>query len=118
MTTRSKAPRSIALCIACTLGACAAPQVRSLSAHEVEQVIRANSLQLRHACWQSYDPNVTEASITTSLSVAGDGTVASVEARSDYPDLSRCIAERIRTWKLPAAGGTTTVNLPFHFLKQ
>jgi hypothetical protein len=55
------------------------------------------------------------------VTIASSGTVQQVTTSGDprgYRGLARCIESRVRGWRFPRSGGTTTVNVPFVFAAQ
>lgn len=97
-----------------------------LDSGQIQGVIHRYTPAVRRSCWQplldARDPGApASARVTVSLTVGADGVVRSATAGADpkgYPGLSRCIADRARTWTFPASSGTTTVEVPFVFAVQ
>jgi hypothetical protein len=97
-----------------------------LSQGEMSAVIEQNRPFMTRKCWQpaldaSPKNGKKSARVTAQITIAPSGAVQSVSAggaEGDFPGLSSCIAGRIKGWKFPASGGTTTVNVPFVFNAQ
>jgi len=97
-----------------------------LSQGEIQGVVTQNQANIRRKCWEpslagrSKDGPVN-ARVNATVKIAPSGNVDSVNAsgsEGDFPGLSSCIASKIKGWKFPASGGTTTVNVPFVFAAQ
>ncbi len=95
---------------------------RSLSNKDVNDVIAQNQPMILRKCWQpALEAKIgggPSARINATLLVGDSGKVESVTvggSERDYPGLSTCIANRIRLWKFPSAGGKTNVTIPFVF---
>jgi hypothetical protein len=97
-----------------------------LSQGEISAVVSQNQPLVRRKCWQpaleARPPNgATNARVNGSITIRASGSVESASASGserDFPGLSSCIATRMRNWKFPPSGGTTTVNVPFVFAGQ
>jgi hypothetical protein len=97
-----------------------------LTQGEIAGVVTANQPMVKRRCWQ---PALearpldapTNVRVMASMVIDASGNVESVNAtggEKDFPGLSTCIASRIRSWKFPASGGATPVNVPFLFAGQ
>lgn len=99
---------------------------QALDSGQIQGVIHRYTPAVRRSCWQpaldARDPSApASARVTVSLTVGANGVVQSATGGADpkgYPGLSRCVAERARTWTFPPSGGTTTVEVPFVFAVQ
>jgi serine/threonine-protein kinase len=92
----------------------------------VQRTIRSNSPAVRDDCWQpavsARAPDApTSARVNVTITVSPSGEVQSVDSSgvpAAYPQLSRCIETKVRTWKFPSARGETVVNVPFVFITE
>jgi hypothetical protein len=50
--------------------------------------------------------------------VAPNGQVVGTSSSGDDPAVGKCIENQVRSWSFPAPGQTTTLNLPFHFVRS
>jgi hypothetical protein len=91
----------------------------------VQRTLRAYASSVRDVCWEralrGRPPAAAPTSVRVSarITVEPSGRVRSVTtsgAPAEYPDLSRCIAEKVRAWSFPRALGETVVNVPFVFV--
>ncbi|MCA9640534.1 MAG: AgmX/PglI C-terminal domain-containing protein, partial [Myxococcales bacterium] len=97
-----------------------------LDSSQVQRVVSSHTGSVKRSCWQpalstrdSDAPSSARVSVT--IKVAPSGSVSSVSTSGDpkgYRGLAGCIASRVRGWQFPAAGGPTTVNVPFVFAAQ
>jgi hypothetical protein len=56
--------------------------------------------------------------VTAKVVIGGGGQVQSATATGNDPIIARCIENNIKGWRFPATGGSTTVDIPFTFLRQ
>jgi predicted Zn finger-like uncharacterized protein len=97
-----------------------------LDADSVQRTVQRYSQSVRRSCWQpALDGRAQDAPsaarVLVTITVAGSGEVQNVSSEGDpkgYPGLSRCIEGKVRQWRFPASGGTTTVKVPFVFAAQ
>jgi hypothetical protein len=97
-----------------------------LSQGEILGVVNQNQPLIRRKCWQpALDARAkegpTSAKVNANIVIGPSGDVQSVSAggaEKDFPGLSSCIGARIKGWKFPPSGGTTTANVPFVFAGQ
>jgi predicted Zn finger-like uncharacterized protein len=97
-----------------------------LSQGEISGVVAQNQPLVKRKCWQpaleARPPNgSTNARVNGSITIGASGNVENATAsggEKDFPGLSSCIASRMRGWRFPPSGGSTTVNVPFVFAGQ
>jgi hypothetical protein len=97
-----------------------------LSQGEISAVVSQNQPLVKRKCWQpaleARPPNgSTTARVNGSITISASGAVDSATAsgaEKDFPGLSSCIQGRMKGWKFPPSGGSTTVNVPFVFAGQ
>jgi predicted Zn finger-like uncharacterized protein len=96
-----------------------------LSQGEISAVVSANQARVRRSCWEPAlagraANGPTNARVNAQLTISPSGNVDSVNASGAdaFPGLASCIATRMRSWKFPASGSSTTVNVPFVFAGQ
>jgi predicted Zn finger-like uncharacterized protein len=90
----------------------------SLTSDQVEGVVRNHSLAVRRSCWERGGSSATSANITVAITVGGSGAVQNASASGNEPAVAKCIESAVKGWQFPPTGGTTTVNIPFHFVRQ
>src|SRR5678815_1619927 len=97
-----------------------------LSQGEIQGVVSQNQANIRRKCWEPAlagraKDGPANARVSATVVIGPSGNVDSVNAggaEKDFPGLSSCIASKIKGWKFPASGGSTTVNVPFVFAAQ
>lgn len=97
-----------------------------LSQGEISGVVAQNQALVKRKCWQpaleSRSTNgPTNARVNGSITIGPSGNVDAASANGaerDFPGLSSCIAGRMKGWKFPPSGSSTTVNVPFVFAGQ
>ncbi len=86
----------------------------------VERVVAAQRAGVKRACWERRpgDEERTVMNVTVMLAVGPNGTVDSTSSNGTDPVVAKCIEAQVRTWKFPASGTTTTINIPFKFVRE
>ena len=86
----------------------------------VERVVAAHQAGVKRACWErrSGDQGRALANVTVMMAVGPNGTVDSISSNGDDPVVAKCIEAQVRTWRFPASGTTTTINIPFEFVRE
>jgi hypothetical protein len=85
----------------------------------VQTVVRNRAPGVKRKCWDSgTNDQKTSANVQVAVTVAPNGSVQDANATGDDPQITNCIAREVKTWSFPAPGSTTTVNIPFHFVRQ
>lgn len=92
-----------------------------LGQEAVQRVLRSHTEEIRRACWQGRadgDETRSSANIVVNLAVATDGTVSAASSVGDAPLIGKCIEAQTRTWRFPSPGSTTTLSIPFKFVRE
>jgi predicted Zn finger-like uncharacterized protein len=90
-----------------------------LDQNAVQQVVRNRAPGVKRTCWErGGNDTKSSANVQVSVTVAPNGQVAGATATGDDPVIAKCIEGQVRTWSFPPPGQTTTVNIPFHFVRQ
>jgi len=84
----------------------------------VERVVAAKRAGVKRTCWDRNNADKSSAKITVAITVAGNGSVSNASSTGDDAMIGKCIEQQVRTWTFPPSGGTTTVNVPFVFVRQ
>ena len=90
----------------------------SLSADQIRAVVTANRSSVLECYGEHATPQTATVRIDVDASIAPDGAVtrASAEGGGDATlAMRQCIEERVRAWRFPPSGGTTSVSFPFVF---
>ena len=85
----------------------------------VERVVAAHRNGVKRTCWErAIDQKASFVNVSVTADVAPDGNVATTSSSGDHPVIAKCVESQVKTWRFPAAGATTTLNLPFKFVRQ
>ncbi len=99
-------------------GAAAGGAGTGLDGNAVQKVVRDRQQGVRRKCWDTgSNDQKTSANVQVVVTVAPNGSVTNAAATGDEP-IASCIGREVKTWTFPAPGSTTTVNIPFHFVRQ
>ncbi|MSP24544.1 MAG: DUF4339 domain-containing protein [Myxococcales bacterium] len=87
-----------------------------LTPEQVQSVVSKNSKGVGRSCAGMANGERVSVAIT----VGASGTVQSARASGGGGNsgLVNCVTGKVRGWKFPASGGTTTINAPFVFVSQ
>lgn len=99
-------------------GASAAKGSGSITTDQIEQTVRNYSLGVRRTCWERSGVQTPSVNINAKVTVVSSGQVSNVEATGNDPVVAKCIEGQVKSWHFPASGETTTVNIPFKFVRQ
>jgi predicted Zn finger-like uncharacterized protein len=92
---------------------------QGLDSSSVERVVASHRAGVKRTCWERGGADQKgSVNVTVSAQVAPDGSVASTSSSGDDPVVAKCIESQVRTWRFNAPGSTTTVNIPFKFVRQ
>ena len=58
------------------------------------------------------------AQFAISAQVGPAGNVVGTSSSGDDPVVAKCIENQVKSWTFPAPGSTTTINIPFKFVRQ
>lgn len=90
-----------------------------LDAASVQRVVRDRQAGVKRTCWErGGSDQKSSANVNVSVNVAPNGSVSSASATGDDPVVAKCIENQVKTWSFPAPGSQTTINIPFHFVRQ
>lgn len=92
----------------------------------IAAALNSHQDELQRTCFQpAYDARSDSASssarVSTVITIAASGRVESVTTGGDpagYLHLAACISNQVRSWRFPAARGSTTSNVPFIFAAE
>jgi hypothetical protein len=95
-----------------------------LVAAQIQETVAGYREALQRRCWlpvlEARDPSApSSARVSTTVTIASNGSVASVTAGGDplgYPRLSSCIVDELKQWRFPPARSTSVANVPFVFV--
>jgi predicted Zn finger-like uncharacterized protein len=85
----------------------------------VERVVAGHRNGVKRTCWErGGDQKASGVNVTVTANVAPDGSVASTSSSGDDPVVAKCIETQVKSWRFPAPGAATTLNIPFKFVRQ
>lgn len=90
-----------------------------LDSSSVERVVASHRSGVKRTCWERGGADQkSSVNVTVSATVAPDGRVSRTSSTGDDPVIAKCIESQVRNWRFNAPGATTTVNIPFKFVRQ
>lgn len=84
----------------------------------VERVVAMHRTGVKRTCWERGGGDKSSVNVTVSANVAPNGSVSSTSSSGDDPVVAKCIENQVRSWQFPAPGSSTTINIPFKFVRQ
>jgi predicted Zn finger-like uncharacterized protein len=85
----------------------------------VERVVAGHRAGVKRTCWERGGADQkSSVNVMVTANVAPNGTVAGTSSSGDDPVVAKCIENQVRTWTFPAPGSSTTINIPFKFVRQ
>jgi hypothetical protein len=91
----------------------------SLTSDQVERTVHNYQAGVRRSCYDRLATDKTgTVQVTVTATVGPSGSVQSASADGNEPMISKCIEGAVRGWQFPATGSTTTVRIPFKFVRQ
>ena len=97
----------------------AGPGGAGLDGSSVERVVASHRAGVKRTCWERGGADQkSSVNVTVSAQVGPAGNVVGTSSTGDDPVVGKCIEGQVRTWMFSAPGATTTVNIPFKFVRQ
>lgn len=91
----------------------------TLDQASVERTVAAHRTGVKRTCWErGGNDQKSSVNVTVSATVGPDGSVTNTSSSGDDPQVAKCIENNVRGWKFGASGSTTTINIPFKFVRQ
>lgn len=85
----------------------------------VERVVAVHRNGVKRTCWErGGSDQKSSVNVTVTANVAPNGSVSSTSSSGDDPVVAKCIENQVKTWQFPAPGASTTINIPFKFVRQ
>lgn len=85
----------------------------------VERVVAVHRNGVKRTCWErGGSDQKSSVNVTVTANVAPNGSVASTSSSGDDPVVAKCIENQVKSWQFPAPGASTTINIPFKFVRQ
>jgi len=90
-----------------------------LDSSSVERVVASHRAGVKRTCWERGGADQkSSVNVTVSATVGPAGNVVGTSSSGDDPVVAKCIENQVRSWMFSAPGSTTTVNIPFKFVRQ
>ncbi|APR99809.1 hypothetical protein BCY86_03295 [Pajaroellobacter abortibovis] len=89
-----------------------------LTTDQLNEIVAAHKLSIRRNCWERLGSDLPSAKIVIKVVIGPRGQVQQTTATGDNSVVAQCITKSVRSWKFPASGETTTVDIPFSFARQ
>jgi predicted Zn finger-like uncharacterized protein len=90
----------------------------ALSEEAIRRVVQQRSAGVKRTCWERGGGTESNVNVRVHLNIAASGGVRSASAEGNDPIVTKCIENNVRGWQFPVSSGSTTVDIPFHFLRQ
>jgi predicted Zn finger-like uncharacterized protein len=90
----------------------------ALSEDAIRRVVQQRSTGVKRTCWERGGSSESNVNVRVHLSIAASGHVQSASADGNDQIVTKCIENNVRGWVFPPSSGSTTVDIPFHFLRQ
>jgi len=90
-----------------------------LDQSSVERVVASHRAGVKRTCWERGGADQkSSVNVTVSATVGPGGNVVGTSSNGDDPVVAKCIESQVKGWMFSAPGSTTTVNIPFKFVRQ
>jgi len=90
-----------------------------LNSSSVQRVVASHQSGVKRTCWErGGGDSKSSVNVTISAQVGPGGNVIGTSSSGDDPVVAKCIEGQVRGWMFSAPGSTTTVNIPFKFVRQ
>ncbi len=93
-------------------------QGASLSSADIQRVVQQNAPALKQTCWGADAGATADVQLRVHMIIAPSGKVQTVSASGNDAGVSKCVEGVIAGWVFPASNAPTTVDVPFHFIRQ
>jgi predicted Zn finger-like uncharacterized protein len=90
----------------------------ALSEEAIQRTVQQRSAGVKRTCWERGGGTESNVNVRVHLTIAATGNVQTSSAEGNDPIVSKCIENSVRNWQFPISSGSTTVDIPFHFLRQ
>jgi hypothetical protein len=90
-----------------------------LTSDQVERTVHNYQAGVRRSCYDRLATDKTgTVQVTVTATVGPSGSVQSANADGNDQMIAKCIETAVTHWQFPATGNTTTVRIPFKFVRQ
>jgi hypothetical protein len=90
-----------------------------LDSSSVQRVVASHQNGVKRTCWERGGADSkSSVNVMITAQVGPAGNVVGTSSSGDDPVVAKCIESQVKTWMFSAPGSTTTVNIPFKFVRQ
>ena len=90
-----------------------------LDSSSVQRVVASHQNGVKRTCWERGGADSkSSVNVMVTAQVGPAGNVVGTSSSGDDPQVAKCIENQVKTWMFSAPGSTTTVNIPFKFVRQ
>jgi len=90
-----------------------------LDSSSVQRVVASHQNGVKRTCWERGGADSkSSVNVMVTAQVGPAGNVVGTSSSGDDPQVAKCIENQVKTWMFSAPGTTTTVNIPFKFVRQ
>lgn len=90
-----------------------------LDQSSVERVVASHRTGVKRTCWERGGADQkSSVNVTVTATVGPDGSVTNTSSSGDDPVVGKCIENQVRSWRFNAPGSSTTIHIPFKFVRQ
>ncbi len=84
----------------------------------IERVVNQRKAGVKRVCLDRGSSTASTTKVSATITIAPNGTVQNVAANGDDPAVTSCIQQQLKGWTFPPPGETSTVQIPFVFVRQ
>ncbi len=90
-----------------------------LDSSSVQRVVASHQNGVKRTCWErGGGDSKSSVNVMITAQVGPGGNVIGTSSSGDDPVVAKCIEGQVKGWMFSAPGSTTTVNIPFKFVRQ
>jgi hypothetical protein len=86
-----------------------------LSQADIQRVVQQGAGSLKQTCWRP-DGGGLDVRVLVHMVIAPTGRVQSTSSSGNDASVAKCVESVIDTWTFPSSSGSTSVDIPFHFV--
>lgn len=84
----------------------------------IERVVNQRKAGVKRICLDRGSSTASTTKVSATITIAPNGAVQNVATSGDDPAVASCIQQQLKTWSFPPPGETSTVQIPFVFVRQ
>ncbi len=89
-----------------------------LTPEQAQSVVAKNSKGVSRSCAGQVTTGEAKVSVTITIGPGGNVQSARASGGGGNPGLVSCVTGKVKGWKFPSSGDTSTVTVPFRFIQQ